>query len=136
MEIAEAQKFLKTNHHAILATYRENGRPQMSPILVGVDDEGFAVVSTRETAFKTRNIRRYPRVSVCVFEDAFFGRWLQIDGTADVISLPDAMEPLVDYYRSVAGEHEDWDDYRSAMEQEQRVIVRIKIEQVGPDQHG
>jgi PPOX class probable F420-dependent enzyme len=108
----------------------------MSPIACGVDADGNVVVSTRETALKTRNLRRDPRVSLCVFTDTFFGEWVQVDGTATVVSLPDAMEPLVDYYRSVAGEHPDWDDYRSAMERERRVIVKIALERAGPDRSG
>jgi len=136
MEIKEAQAFLKTNHRAVLMTYRRDGRPQMSPILIALDDEGYAVLSTRETAYKTHNMRREPKVSVCVFVDEFFGRWLQIDGRAEVISLPEAMEPLVDYYRAVSGEHPDWADYRAAMDREKRVLVRIKIERAGPDRQG
>jgi PPOX class probable F420-dependent enzyme len=119
-----------------MATTRADGRPQMSPVACGVDADGSVVVSTRETALKTRNLRRDPRVSLCVFTDAFFGEWVQVDGIATVVSLPDAMEPLVDYYRSVAGEHPDWDDYRDAMARERRVIVKIALERAGPDHSG
>jgi len=136
MNIDEARGFLKTNHRAVLATYRQDGRLQMSPVLVGVDDDGLVIISTRETAYKTQNMRRDPRVSLCVFTDEFFGDWIQIDGTAEIISLPDALEPLVAYYRTVIGEHPDWDDYREAMVREQRVLVRITIERAGPDRHG
>jgi PPOX class probable F420-dependent enzyme len=85
---------------------------------------------------KVVNLRRDPSASLCVFADSFFGDWVQIDGRAEVVSLPDAMEPLVDYYRRVAGEHPDWDDYRNAMERERRVIVRIAVERAGPDRAG
>jgi PPOX class probable F420-dependent enzyme len=105
-------------------------------VSVGVDATGRAIVSTRETAYKTRNLRRDPRASLCVFDDGFFGPWVQIDGTADIVSLPDAMEPLVDYYRRVAGEHPHWDDYRRAMERERRVLLRITMERAGPDRKG
>jgi hypothetical protein len=70
-----------------------------------------------------------------VLNDRFFGDWIYIEGEADVVSLPEAMEPLVEYYRSISGEHDDWDDYRAAMEREQRVLVRITPRRVGPD-HG
>ncbi|GLW07321.1 PPOX class F420-dependent enzyme [Microtetraspora sp. NBRC 13810] len=136
MELETAREFVRANHRAILLTRHADGRPQMSPITIGVDTEGFLVVSTRETAAKTRNIRRDPKVSVCVFTDGFFGDWIQVDGVAEVVSLPDAMEPLVDYYRAISGEHPDWDDYRAAMERDRRVIVRIALTSAGPDVHG
>jgi PPOX class probable F420-dependent enzyme len=132
MELDEARSFLREHHRGILATFRKDGRPQMSAISVGVDAEGRAVVSTREGAYKTRNVRRDPRVSVCVLSEDFWN-WIQIDGTATVVSLPEAMEPLVEYYRGVAGEHPDWDEYRQAMQDQQRVILRIDIERAGPD---
>ncbi len=108
----------------------------MCPVLTTVDDEGRAIVSTRETAMKTKNLRRDPRAFLCVFTNAFFGDWVRVDGTAEIVSLPDAMEPLVDYYRRVAGEHDDWDDYREAMRKEQRALLRITIEEAGPDVAG
>ncbi len=136
MDIAEARKFLSENRNAVLGTWRRDGRIQMSPVSVSVDAEGRAIVSTREAAYKTRNLRRDPRASLCVFVDKFFGPWVQVDGTADVVSLPEAMELLVDYYRRVAGEHSDWDDYRRAMERDRRVLIRISIESAGPDRQG
>jgi PPOX class probable F420-dependent enzyme len=136
MEPGKAREFLEDNHHAILATYRRDGRPQMSPVAAAVDAAGEVIVSSRETAVKTRNIRRDPRVSLCVFSDTFYGPWVQFDGAATVVSLPEAMELLVDYYRRVAGEHPDWDDYRAAMERERRVLLRISVEHAGPDISG
>lgn len=136
MDIGEALDFVREHHHAILATRRRDGRPQLSPVAVGVDDAGFVVVSSRETAVKVKNLRRDPAASVCVLGDGFFGQWIQVDGTATIVSLPEAMEPLVDYYRSVSGEHPDWDDYRAAMERERRVIVRIEARRAGPDVGG
>jgi PPOX class probable F420-dependent enzyme len=94
------------------------------------------IMSTREPAYKTRNMRRDPRVSICVFTDEFFGEWIQIDGEAEIISMPAALEGLVDFYKRVVGEHPDWDDYRAAMAREQRVLVRIDIERAGPDKKG
>jgi PPOX class probable F420-dependent enzyme len=136
MDLDEARTFLRTNHRAVMATFRADGRPQMSPVAVAVDDSGRAVMSTRETAMKTHNLRRDPRVSLCVVTEGWYGPWIYVDGRAEVVSLPDAMEPLVDYYRQVAGEHPDWDEYRAAMESERRVLVRIEIEHAGPDRSG
>src|SRR5262249_4835986 len=127
---------LTTQHEAVLPTRRRDGGPQLPPLTVGVDGTGGAIVSSRETAYKTRNLRRNPHASLCVFDDGFFGPWVQIDGTAEVVSLPDAMELLIDYYRRVAGEHPDWADYRRAMERERRVLLRISIDSAGPDQKG
>ena len=90
----------------------------------------------RETAYKVRNLRRDPRAALCVFVEAFTGPWVQIEGTADVVTLPEAMEPLVDYYRRLAGEHPDWGDYRRAMTADRRVLIRITIERAGPDRQG
>ncbi len=108
----------------------------MSPVVCGVDAAGRLVVSTRETALKVKNLRKDPRVSMCVLNDGFFGDWIQVDGTAEVVSLPDAMELLVDYYRSLAGEHPDWDEYRASMERDRRVLVRVELERAGPDRSG
>ncbi|MDQ1519437.1 MAG: hypothetical protein QOI55_510 [Actinomycetota bacterium] len=131
-----ARKFLNDHHHAVLATFRGHGRPQMSPVTVAVDADGYVLVSTRETAVKTKNVRKDPRVSLCVLSDTFYGSWTQIDGLAVVVSLPEAMELLVDYYRIAAGEHPDWDEYRAAMDRERRVVLRIAIERAGPDVSG
>jgi PPOX class probable F420-dependent enzyme len=136
MDIDRARRFIRENHRAVLVTRRANGDPQLSPVLCGLDAEGKLNVSTREAAMKVRNLRRDPRVSACMLNDGFFGDWLQIDGTAEIVSLPEAMELLVDYYRSLAGEHPDWDEYRAAMERERRVLVRITIERAGPDRSG
>jgi PPOX class probable F420-dependent enzyme len=136
MEFDAARAFIRDQHEAIMLTYRGDGSPQLSPIACNVDTDGHIVVSTRETALKTKNLRRDPRVSLCVVTQGFYGPWIQVDGTAEVVSLPDAMELLVDYYRTTAGEHPDWDDYRAAMERERRVIVRITPVRAGPDQSG
>ncbi|GMU77999.1 MAG: PPOX class F420-dependent enzyme [Acidimicrobiia bacterium] len=136
MDLEHAQAYIRDNHHAVMATMRADGRPQLSPVACAVDDAGFVVVSTRETAYKTRNLRRDPRVSLCVLPDGFFGEWVQVDGRAEIVSLPAALDGLVDYYRRVAGEHPDWDDYRNAMERERRVLVRIELERAGPTRSG
>ena len=137
MDLDEARAWIREHHNAVLATRRRDGAPQMSIIACNVDGDGKVVVSTRETAVKAKNVRRDPRVSLLVLPDnGVYGRWIQVDGTASVLSLPDAMEPLVDYYRTTAGEHPDWDDYRAAMEREQRVILRISVEYAGPNVSG
>ncbi|WP_020576145.1 PPOX class F420-dependent oxidoreductase [Actinopolymorpha alba] len=132
----EARAFLRDHHHAVLSTFRGDGLPQLSPVTVGVDAEGFATISTREPAYKVRNLRRDPRASLCVFTDRFYGPWVQVEGEASILSLPDAMEPLVDYYRGIAGEHPDWDDYRAAMRRERRCLLRIRIDRAGPSVSG
>jgi len=108
----------------------------MSPITAGVDDEGYAVISSRETAYKVKHLRRDPRVWLCVTQKQFYGEWVFIAGTATIVSLPEAMEGLVDYYRRISGEHPDWDDYRQAMERDKRALIRITIERAGPDRQG
>lgn len=132
MDAVQAREFLRDNHRAVMATFRSDGRPQLSPVLCAVDAQGRVVVSTREPAVKVRNLERDPRVSLCVLTNRFFGDWVQVEGTAEIIRLPAAMDLLIDYYRRVAGEHDDWDDYRAAMERERRVIVRFALERAGP----
>ncbi|MGH9282478.1 MAG: PPOX class F420-dependent oxidoreductase [Acidimicrobiales bacterium] len=131
MDVAEARRFLETHHRAVLVTARQNGRPQASPVLFCVDDEGRVLVSTREGAAKTANTRRDPAVSLCVLADDFFSAWVQVDGKAEVVPLPDALDLLVDYYRRISGEHPDWDEYRAAMEEQRRVVLRVEIERAG-----
>ena len=136
MTPAQAQDFLRSNHRAVMATFRADGRPQLSPVGAVVDAEGRVVVSTRETAMKTRNLRRDPRVALCVLPDSFYGEWAQVEGSVEIVSLPEAMELLVDYYRAAAGEHPDWEDYRAAMVREHRCVVRFAIERAGPTVSG
>ena len=136
MDVSEALDFVRNHHRGVLATRRADGRPQLSVIVAAVDDAGRVVISTREPAMKARNIRRDPFVSLLVFTEDFFGPWVQLDGTATVLSLPDAMEPLVDYYRRLSGEHPDWDEYRAAMARDRRVLLQITVERAGPNQAG
>ena len=136
MDVSEALDFVRNHHRGVLATRRADGRPQLSVIVAAVDDAGRVVISTREPAMKARNIRRDPFVSLLVFTEDFFGPWVQLDGTATVLSLPDAMEPLVDYYRRLSGEHPDWADYRAAMQRDRRALLQITVAQAGPNQAG
>ncbi len=136
MDIDQSRDFIEANHRGILLTHRSDGGPQMSPIVAGVDSDGYVVVSSRETAYKVKNLRRDPRASVCMFTDGFYGQWVQIDGAAEIISLPEAMDALIDYYRLLSGEHPDWDEYRAAMHEERRVLIRISPERAGPTRFG
>ncbi len=136
MEIAHALDFVRRHHRAVMVTVRSDGLPATSPVLAVVDGDDRVVVSTRETAMKVRHLRRDPRVVLCVFTDSFFGSWVQVEGPAEIVSLPAAMDGLVDYYRRAAGEHEDWTAYRDAMQQERRCLVRVDVRRAGPSQSG
>ena len=136
MEIDEAIEYVRRNHHAVLATLKQDGSPQLSPVTAGVDGDGHVIISTRQTAYKVRHVRRNPRVWLCVFPDGFYGRWVQVEGTADLVELPAAMDGLIGYYRDISGEHPDWDDYRAAMEREQRLLLRIAVSKAGPTVSG
>ncbi|HEY0640836.1 MAG TPA: PPOX class F420-dependent oxidoreductase [Pseudonocardiaceae bacterium] len=135
MELDRALAVVDSQHRAVLTTLRRDGTPQMSPVLVGRSGDTL-VVSSREPAMKTRNVRRDPRAWLCVLPDEFFGRWVQIEGTVSVLSLPEAMEPLVEYYRGISGEHPDWDEYRADMERERRVLLVLTPTRAGPDAAG
>ena len=136
MDLDEARAFIQENHRGVLATRRADDGIQQSPVLVNVDAQGRAIISSREPAYKVRNLRRDPRAQVCVFNDRFFGAWLFVEGVAEVLSLPDAMEPLIDYYKRFPDDNPDWDDYRARMERERRVLIRIELERAGPDRQG
>lgn len=127
---------MREHHNAVLSTFRRDGRPQMSPVGATVDEQGRVIVSTRAPAMKTRNLRRDPRVSVLVMNRGFYGDWAQVEGTAEIVEQPEAIELLVDYYRRMAGEHDNWDEYRAAMVKEQRVVLRFDIERAGPNVAG
>jgi PPOX class probable F420-dependent enzyme len=132
-----AKEFLKKNHHGVLATRKKNGGIQMSPITPGLDEPGRIIISSRETAYKVNNLRRDPRAAVCVFAPSFHGEgWIQANGSAEIVVLPQALESLVYLQRQVYGEHKNWDDFRARMERERRVIIRIVIESVGPQRRG
>jgi PPOX class probable F420-dependent enzyme len=135
VDVSEALDFVRSNHWAVLATLRADGRPQLTPVTVGVLDDAF-VISTRETAMKTKNLRRDPWCSLCVFADRFYGPFVQLEGEAEIVALPEAMDLLVEYYRSISGEHPDWDDYRSAMDRDRRVMIRLRPTRVGPNVGG
>jgi PPOX class probable F420-dependent enzyme len=136
VDVDEARDFVSKNHRGVLVTRRSDGGPQTSPVNATVDDSGNLVISSRETAYKVKNLRRDPRVTYTAFTDGFYGTWAQVDGAAEIVSLPEAMDGLVDYYRSVSGEHPDWDEYRAAMQSERRVLIVITPERAGPNVSG
>jgi PPOX class probable F420-dependent enzyme len=137
VDLDEAREFLRSNHRAVMATTRRDGTPQISPITVSVDSDGFAIVSSRETAMKVKNLRRDPRAWICVFVDSFYGGpFVQVEGDVTIVDLPEAMDGLIDYYRGISGEHPDWDDYRAAMERDQRVLIKLALTRAGPDAAG
>jgi PPOX class probable F420-dependent enzyme len=137
VEIDHAKQFLTKNHWGILATRRKNGQLQMSPVTVGLDSEGRAVISSRETAYKVNNLRRDPRAALCAITSSFHGEgWVQINGSAKIISLPDALDTLVHLHRQAYGEHKSWSEFHERMVREKRVIIRIDIESVGPKVRG
>jgi len=135
MEIEKGLDYVRDNSRAVLATRRRDGSPQMSPVTLAVVDNEI-IMSTRETAIKTWNLRRDPVSWLCVFPDKWLGRWVQLQCRAEIASLPDAMDLLIDYYRTLSGEHPDWGDYRRAMTEDQRCIVKFEIEVAGPDIQG
>ncbi|MGY1434995.1 PPOX class F420-dependent oxidoreductase [Streptomyces reniochalinae] len=125
-------EFVRPRHRAILLTRRKDGAPQASPLTCGVDAAGRIVVSTYPERAKTRNARREARVSVLVLSDEWNGPWVQVDGDAEVLDLPEALEPLVEYYRAISGEHPDWDEYRAAMREQGKSLIRVTPRQWGP----
>jgi PPOX class probable F420-dependent enzyme len=136
MDLDQARTFVRDHHRAVLATRTPGGGVQQSPVLVTVDGEGRFVVSSRETAYKTRNLRLDPWAQLCVLPDGFFGDWVYVEGRVDVVSLPEAEEPLVEYYRAASGEHPDWAEYRASLHDQRRVALLLTAERAGPDRSG
>jgi PPOX class probable F420-dependent enzyme len=129
---ADLLEFLAGRHRGLLMTRRADGGPQLSPVTCGLDGQGRIVVSTYPERAKARNARRDPRVSICVLSDEFNDPYVQVDGRAEVLDMPAAVEPLVEYFRGIAGEHPDWDEYRAAMVRQGKCLIRIEIERWGP----
>ncbi|MFC9266691.1 PPOX class F420-dependent oxidoreductase [Streptomyces zhihengii] len=132
VDLDQLLDFVRPRHRALLLTRRSDGSPQASPLTCGVDDAGRVVVSTYPERAKTRNARRDERVSVVVLSDDWNGPWVQIDGTAEVIDSPASVEPLVEYFRNISGEHPDWDEYRTAMVEQGKSIIRVTPVRWGP----
>jgi PPOX class probable F420-dependent enzyme len=136
VEKPEALAFIANNHRAVLSTTRRDGRPALTPVTATINANDKVVVSTRETSLKVHNIERDPYVTLVAISDDFYGTWAQVEGPATILHLPEAMEPLVDYFRSCAGEHPNWDEYRAAMRRERRVLLVIDPVRVGPTMSG
>lgn len=136
MDLDRARAFMRDHHRAVLATRRMDGGVQLSPVITTVDAEGRAIISSRETAYKVKNLRRDPWAELCVFTERFYGEWIFAEGRAEVVSLPEAMDLLIDYYERFPGENPDWDEYRERMRREHRVLIRITVERAGPDKQG
>lgn len=132
VERADLLDFLRPRHRAVLLTHRADGSPQGSPVTCGVDGEGRLVVSTYPDRAKAVNVRRDPRASAIVLSEEWNGPWVQIDGSAEVVDPPDSVEPLVEYFRSISGEHPDWDEYRAAMRKQGKSLIRVVPERWGP----
>jgi PPOX class probable F420-dependent enzyme len=124
--------FVRPRHRALLLTRRRSGGVQLSPVTCGVDAAGRIVIATYPQRAKVVNARREPAVSLCVLSDEWDGPWVQVEGTAEVLDLPEALEPLVDYYRAISGEHPDWNEYREAMTRQGKSLVRVTVTEWGP----
>ena len=130
--LSEMLAFVRPRHRMLLATTRGDGRPQMSPVSGGVDDAGRLVISSYPSRAKTRNAERDPQTSVLVLSDEWDGAWVQVDGTAEILHMPEAGDGLVDYFRCIAGEHPNWDEYREAMALQNKSLIRITPTRWGP----
>jgi len=128
----EMLEFVRPRHHCMLLTTRADGRAQLSPVTSGIDGAGRLVISTYPERAKTRNARRHPAVSACILSDEWNGAWIQLDGQAEVLDMPEALEGLVEYFRCISGEHPDWDEYRQAMVRQDKSLIRVTIESWGP----
>ncbi|OBK92316.1 PPOX class F420-dependent enzyme [Mycobacterium asiaticum] len=129
---SELLDFIRPRHRMLLTTFRADGSPQSSPVTGGVDAQGRLVIASYPQRAKSVNIRRTPEASVVVLSDDFNGPYVQVDGAAEVIDVPEAIEPLVDYYRAIAGEHPDWQDYRRAMADQGKCLIRVTPRRWGP----
>ena len=132
---ADAVEWVRTNHRAVVSTLRADGRPALTPVTVGAESDKI-VISTRGPSMKVKHLRRDPRIWMCLMNDGFFGDFLVVEGDVEIVPLPEAMDGLVEYYRNISGEHPDWDDYRAAMERDERVLLRITPTYVGPTVSG
>ena len=136
VDLDQLLEFVRPRHKITLMTLRRDGRPQVSPVTGGVDADGRIVISTYPERAKTTNARRRPQVSVLVLSDDFGGEWVQVDGDCEVIDLPESVEPLVDYFRAISGEHPDWHEYRQAMVDQGKSLLRVTPTRWGPVARG
>lgn len=137
MEIAEAKKFLRDNHHGVLVARKRDGSLQMTLVSPVIDAEGKVIITARDTTYKVKNIKRDPRVSLLVYGDQFHGsNYIQIDGKAEVLPLPQAMDIVLDWHRQIRGEPKSWDEIREKTLSEGRIAIKVTIEKVGPKNRG
>jgi len=132
MDLATALEFVATKHQGVLTSQKRDGRPQLSNIAYHVGDDGVIRISVTDGRAKTSNLRRDPRASLHVTRDDFYA-YAVIEARTEVTPVaaaPDdaTVDELVDYYRAVAGEHPDWDDYRRTMVTDGRLILRLHPE--------
>ncbi len=132
VERDELLEFVRPRHHGVLSTFRRDGWPQSSLVSMGLSSDDHIVVSTYPERAKVHNLRRDPRASVVVMSDDFGGEWVQVDGAAEVVDMPEALDGLVDYFRVISGEHPDWDEYRTAMKRQGKSLIRVSIDRWGP----
>jgi PPOX class probable F420-dependent enzyme len=132
VDLAELLEFVRPRHRLLLATARTDGRPQLSPVTGGVTADGRIVISSYPGRAKTRNAARDPRVSVCVLSDDWNGPWVQVDGEAEVLHMPEALDGLVEYLRCISGEHPDWEEYKAAMRLQDKSLIRVTPTRWGP----
>jgi PPOX class probable F420-dependent enzyme len=128
----ELDEFVRSRHRGVLLTTRRDGRPQTSLVTMGLGGDGSALVATYPERSKVHNVRRNPLASIVVMSDEFNGEWVQLDGRAEVVDLPEAVEGLVEYFRVISGEHDDWDEYRQAMADQGKCLIRLTVEDWGP----
>ncbi|MCW2751810.1 MAG: pyridoxamine 5-phosphate oxidase [Aeromicrobium sp.] len=129
---SELTEFVRPRHRMIVITQRADGSPQASPVTGGVDDSGRIVISTYPEWAKAKNARKRPPVSVVVLSDNFDDPWVQVDGTCEVLDVPEALDAFVEYFRTISGEHPDWDEYRQAMLDQGKCLMRITPTRWGP----
>ena len=132
VERDELLDFIRPRHHGVLLTFRRDGWPQSSLVTMGLSSDDHIVVSSYPERAKVHNLRRDPRASMMVMSNEFDGEWVQVEGAAEVVDLPEALDGLVDYFRVISGEHSDWDDYRAAMERQGKCLIRISVDRWGP----
>jgi PPOX class probable F420-dependent enzyme len=130
------EDFIRPRHNAVLSTRKADGTPQMSPVTMGVDPDGTILVASYPERAKVHNLRVRPRAQLCVLSDSFSGEWVQVSGTGTIVDLPEALDGLVTYFRSVSGEHSDWDEYRQAMITQGKVLIRVVPDTWGPISRG
>lgn len=132
VDLRRLHDFVRPRHRHVLVTRRRDGSPQLSPVAGGLDAAGHIVISSYPERAKVANLRRDPRASVLVLSDEWDDAWVQLDGTAEIVDLPEAVDALVDYYRAIAGEHPDWAEYRDAMRRQGKCLIRVRIDRWGP----